>query len=144
MATAGLTGNYALAPENGVETSRYIILQGNSFAGQRSAFRNDLEALLWEETQKWGVDYEKAWKLIQAESNWKESAVGDNGLAFGCLQFHKSTFETYKVYYEGLSLLQYKSCADQIRLAVRMIADGKGSNWSLYKRIWNSKTLISQ
>ena len=78
------------------QEGRLIFIEGNSLvSGQSGVFCNDLEGYLWEATDKYNVDYEKMWNLIQCESFWNPQAKGDAGRAFGLLQFHLPTFEFY-------------------------------------------------
>lgn len=71
-------------------------------------------------------------RLIECESNWNETAVGDHGKAYGLLQFWETTFELYKNKYD-LPELQYKDPDDQITLASIMIRDGHEHNWTCWK-----------
>ena len=121
-------------PENKEWIPNYLLVQQNSFLWQPSVFGNDLEGLLWFESQKFGLDYEKLYTLIQKESGWKETAVGDSGKAYGIAQFWRSTFYGYAKKY-GMDELQYENPSDQILLMVRMIADGQAFNWTAARGI---------
>lgn len=74
--------------------------------------------------------------LIKYESSGNKSAKGDwNGqkyLANGILQFHESTFETYKRRY-GMDYLRYNDARSQIVLADRMLREDFSnlSHWSV-------------
>ena len=64
--------------------------------------------------------------LIHYESSGIEDAVGDHGLAYGVLQFHKATFNQYKDRYE-LFWLKYENSKHQIRLADTMLKEDFGN-----------------
>ena len=108
------------------QEDRLILIEGNSLVSrQSSVFCNDLEGYLWETADKYNVDYEKMWNLIQCESAWNPQAEGDEGKAFGLLQFHKPTFEFYCDKYKH-SDYSYYNPENQITLAVEMISNGLG------------------
>ena len=110
-----------------------ILIEGNSLlSGQSGVFSNNLETHLWEMTEKYNVNYEKMWKLIQCESNWNPQAKGDKGKAFGLLQFHEPTFNFYCDQY-GYDY-SYYTPKHQITLAVEMISNGLIQHW---KKCWN-------
>ena len=71
--------------------------------------------------------------LIRFESNGNPEAIGDNGKAYGILQFWQSTFNFYAEKY-GLDL-DYNSAEDQIILASEMLKRNPASirNWSAAK-----------
>jgi len=69
--------------------------------------------------------------LIKNESAGNPEAVGDGGLAYGILQFHKKTFDYYSMNY-GLKL-DYHSPQDQITLAKIMLKNNLGYHWTTYK-----------
>ena len=71
--------------------------------------------------------------LIEKESGGKVDAVGDEGKAFGILQFWLGTFNHFKEKYK-MSWLEYKDPGDQITLAELMLTDGYGFHWTTYKR----------
>lgn len=74
-------------------------------------------------------------KVMECESNGKQSAVGDYGLSRGVMQFQKETFNRLsKLMGEELN---YNSSFDQIKLATWAIANGHGSNWTAYRAIMN-------
>lgn len=77
-------------------------------------------------------------KIIQCESQGKQSAVGDNGLSRGIAQFQKPTFTSLsKLMGEELD---YNSSNDQIKLMVWSIANGYGRNWTTYRALKNGGT----
>ena len=114
-----------------LQEGRLLLIEGNSLvSGQSGALQNDLESLIWEAAEKYGLDYDFFKAVINCECNLKkdhEKCLGDKGLAFGRAQFHKSTFEAYCV---G----DYKSERDQVFCAAEMISGGKGFNWSCFKK----------
>ena len=71
-------------------------------------------------------------KLFKCESDFRENAVGDNGLAYGIAQFHKQTFEAFAKQ-EG-EKLNYHSTYDQIKLTAWAIANGYGDHWTCYSK----------
>ena len=121
----------ALAP---TEPQSLVLVQENSLRANYIALATDLEAYLWQESQKYNLDYEKLHTLIQKESGWKETAVGDSGRAFGLAQFWQGTFYGYAKRY-GLYELEYKDPYAQIQLMAKMIADGQAFNWTAAKGI---------
>lgn len=66
--------------------------------------------------------------LIECESNWKETAEGDNGNSIGVLQFKKETFRQFSQKY-GLHDLERQNSYNQIDLAAVMIQDGYIYHW---------------
>ena len=84
---------------------------------------------------QYGTDKEILMKMIECESGWNESALGDNGRAYGLLQFHKASFDRMaKAFGEELD---YKSSSDQIRLASWAIQNGYAREWTSYRAIKN-------
>jgi len=72
--------------------------------------------------------------LIQCESGYNPNATGDSGLAFGILQFHKPTFDTYSERYK--MELDYRNPVHQIVLCDLMLQEDfkNVSHWTC----WNS------
>lgn len=71
--------------------------------------------------------------LIQKESGGNPEAVGDKGLAFGILQYHRATFDHFCGKYN--LTLDYKNPDHQIRLCDLMLEDDFNNikHWSVYK-----------
>ena len=72
--------------------------------------------------------------VVQHESDWQPTAVGDHGLAKSCAQFHQATFNEMKRE-ASLPLLEYTNCADQITLLNWALAHHEGSQWTTYRRL---------
>jgi len=89
-------------------------------------------------TLVYGGDAEINKKVIQCESNGKQTAVGDSGLSRGIAQFQKPTFDmlSKKMGEE----LDYNSSYDQIKLMVWSISNGYGRNWTAWRAIMNGGT----
>jgi hypothetical protein len=66
-------------------------------------------------------------KLLNCESGWDKTAIGDKGKANGIAQFHKRTYDTFADNY-GL-VGSYKNPYSQINLASQMISDGLANQW---------------
>jgi hypothetical protein len=71
--------------------------------------------------------------LISHESSWRANVYGDNGRAFGLLQFHRPTFNMFSKKY-NLTLDYYKPI-DQIILASIILNDNINYiyHWSTWK-----------
>ena len=61
--------------------------------------------------------------LIKRESGGRTDAYGDHGKAYGILQFHRATFNSFSKEY-GMTYLEYENPQDQIMLADFMLSDG--------------------
>jgi hypothetical protein len=74
--------------------------------------------------------------LITYESQYNPNATGDGGLAFGILQFHRNTFDTYSHKYE--LELDYKNPIHQIILADLMLQDDFDNiiHWSPWRKCY--------
>ena len=79
-------------------------------------------------------------RLIKCESNWKETALGDNGRSFGILQFKEKTFEHFAEKY-GFRELEIRNPYHQIDLAALMIKNGYLYHWEncAGKAGWNDQ-----
>lgn len=112
-----------------------IILQGNSLIAPKILSQTDKKAVLSVFYDENGLDLDPLIKcLIKHESNGNPNAIGDNGKAFGVLQFHLPTFEYFKHRY-GLDYLQYEDPQDQILLANLIIGEDFNNvkHWTTYK-----------
>lgn len=69
--------------------------------------------------------------LIECESGGDEQAIGDEGRAYGILQFHEPTFTEFAQKYNIKR--DWKDPTSQIILAREMIADGYGYLWTCHK-----------
>jgi len=70
--------------------------------------------------------------LIKYESGGREDVYGDNGKAYGILQFHRPTFELYSTKYE--LDIDYKNPEHQIILAEKMLKDGLAYHWTPWRK----------
>lgn len=80
------------------------------------------------------VEASLALGVARCESEFKTTAVGDSGLAYGVYQFHQPTFKEFAKAY-GDPSLEYKNTEDQIELAMWAISNGKGNHWTCYRKI---------
>lgn len=80
------------------------------------------------------VDEDTALSVARCESEFKTTAVGDSGRAYGVYQFHEPTFREFAKKF-GNEGLEYKSTEDSIQLAMWALANGKGNHWTCYRKI---------
>jgi hypothetical protein len=76
----------------------------------------------------------KALKIIQCESSCRHDVYGDKGLAYGIAQFHKPTFNEFKLK-AGRPELNYKSEEDQIWLLKWAIENGRTRHWTCARKL---------
>lgn len=119
-----------LLQEEGSNTQ--LLIQNNSFKG-KSATIWGLDLMVWEATEKYGIDYYLLRDCLNEECNFSkkhETCLGDRGLAFGRCQFHKPTWKANCV---G----DYRTATerDQIFCMAKMWSEGKQNEWSCYKKI---------
>ena len=69
--------------------------------------------------------------VMNCESGGLDTAVGDKGLAYGPMQFHRETFDWMKQK-ANLPLLEYTNPQDQLTLAAWAFAHGYQNNWSCF------------
>lgn len=67
---------------------------------------------------------------IDCESNWKITALGDGGKAYGLAQFHRPTFEMFKQS-RGLDV-EYDSAKGQLELMAWAFANDLQHHWTCY------------
>jgi hypothetical protein len=78
---------------------------------------------------KYSLDESELSRVINCESSYRTTAIGDGGLAYGLLQFHKPTFDGFC---EG----DYYSAKDQLECAGKMFQTPKLKlHWSCYKML---------
>lgn len=86
-------------------------------------------------TIQYGVDSNIFKKVMYCESKNNPNPPGynDGGKAYGVMQFHKQTFDTYskKLGEE----LDYYSAQDQIKLAAYMFSINQQKHWTCYTKI---------
>ena len=85
----------------------------------------------------YGVESRIVAKVIDCESNGKQSAVGDSGRSRGIAQFQKPTWNWMEKKFVGEygDKLDYNSSFDQIKLLSYAISKGWGNNWTSYVAI---------
>ena len=121
----------ANAPTNSGLKERY---REQEFTAKRSisiqATKEELQDYLAFKTANTGL-YEEMCNVIQCESSWKPNAVGDSGLAFGILQYHRPTFDNFC---KG----DYYNPYDQIDCAISMFQNNLKNHWSCYRQLVSS------
>ena len=116
-----LDGNLIVVNDNSIKGTNLPFYPKIATYASLNAFDTILEASLIAE--KYGLNEKRFLKLIYCESTFDENAIGDNGKAFGLLQFHKPTFNQYC---EG----DYYNMNDQLNCAAKMIKNGLSYKWS--------------
>lgn len=82
-----------------------------------------------------GIEGSLIKKIVKCESEFKTTALGDGGRAYGLMQYHKASFERHaKLFGEELD---YYSSHDQIKLGTFAISKGMGREWTSYRAIMN-------
>jgi hypothetical protein len=99
--------------------------------------KETLQLFLYEQV---GYDYKEysiIKKVINCESEWKISAVGDSGLATGLCQYHTPTFNQFsKEYFQETGHeLVIENPRHQIILTVWAFDKGYHNHWTCYKKI---------
>lgn len=86
-------------------------------------------------TEQYGVDSNVFKKVMFCESgnNPEPRGYNDGGKAYGIMQFHKETFDTYSK--QLGEVLDYHSSMDQIKLAAYMFSIKKQTQWSCYSKV---------
>lgn len=74
------------------------------------------------------------YETAKCESNFRETAVGDGGLAYGVMQFHEATFNWFKKL-SGMTELEYRNSYDQVDLAVWAFQNNLNSHWSCWRKL---------
>ena len=84
-------------------------------------------------SEKYGVSEQDLLDIAKCESNMKHEGVyGDGTLAYGIFQFHRGTFNMFKVE-AGKPDMEYENMGDQIELTAWALKKGYGYHWSCYK-----------
>jgi len=94
-----------------------------------NASSNELKEYLALITEKYGLNYEELYKVVECESNWNVNAVGDDGRSFGLAQFLKTTFE------EECNGDYYNSY-DQLKCMGEMWDRGMQRRWTCYRLLY--------
>lgn len=90
----------------------------------------------------YGVKQDIALGIARCESEFRYDVKGDGGKAYGVYQFHKPTFEEFKVAF-GDTSLDYKNPKDAIQLAMWAISQGKQNHWTCYEKVKSKKFIKS-
>lgn len=80
------------------------------------------------------VDETTALSVARCESEFKSTAIGDGGRAYGVFQFHEQTFREFAKQF-GNETLEYKNPEHSIQLAMWALANGKGNHWTCYRKL---------
>jgi len=72
--------------------------------------------------------------VIECESSGRTTVYGDDGDAFGILQFHQKTFNWLKKK-SGMKNLKRSSPIDQIKLFQWAVRHGYGGLWTCYREL---------
>lgn len=86
----------------------------------------------------YGVEGSLIKKMVQCESEYKTTAIGDGGMARGLLQYHQGSFKRHAELFG--EELDYYSSHDQIKLGTWAVANGYGREWTSYRAIQNGGT----
>lgn len=74
------------------------------------------------------------YETAKCESNFRENAVGDSGLAYGVFQFHERTFNSFRQK-AGMPYLEYHNPYDQTILASWAFKNGLSYHWTCFTRL---------
>ena len=126
------------------EVGTMIMVSDNSVKGMSSVCTEEelrLDEILRSNDINWvldeGVEYGNTLKcLIKYESQFNPNATGDRGLAFGILQFWRSTFDQYSKKFN--LKLDYKNPVHQIVLADLMLQSDYNeiTHWSPWRKCY--------
>ena len=133
MALAGnlVMATPAVLPESSTPASPVEEIQKTDPACTSKAC---VKALIEFYADMYGVDRKVALKVAECESEFKTTATGDSGKAYGVFQFHKPTFKEFAKEF-GDESLEYKNTEHAIELAVWALAQGKGYHWTCYRNL---------
>lgn len=99
----------------------------------------NVSTLIQDDALAFKVDPVKFADTVQCESQGNLESIGDHGLAYGPLQFHKATFNWMKgaAIKEGepFQNLSYTNPQDQITLGAWAFAHGEAKQWSCYSEL---------
>ncbi len=109
------------------DSNTQLLIQGNSLKG-KSAIIRGTELIIWEASEKYGVDYGILYNLAKCESGLvHENKWGDNGRSFGIYQWQQASWKLYNNKF-GLSLERNK-IEDQAELTAIVLKNGGWRNW---------------
>lgn len=81
-----------------------------------------------------GIDKQVLWNLAVCESGMRHDGIyGDNGRAYGLMQFHRRTFDWFKKM-AGRESMRIENMYDQIVLAAWAIKNGFGEHWTCFRK----------
>ena len=115
------------SPQSEYEAENLILSDGFiSSLGRNITYIPTTKTLLSQYAEEYGVDYDILSKVIMCESGFRHDNVfGDNGKAYGILQYHKSTFDQFC---EG----DYYDLNDQLKCGAIMFSQGLQYHWSCF------------
>lgn len=87
----------------------------------------------------YGIDSKLVSKVIECESKYDHTNLGDGGRAFGVMQYHKASFLRHAKLM-GEPNLDYYSTYDQIKVGTWALANGHAREWTSYRAIMNGGT----
>lgn len=122
----------AEAPEAEERPSTEEIEQINEVSYFDVPLSEDLQDHIFSECEKYGVDPAIIIAMIERESTFRESVVGDNGNSFGLMQiqprWHKARMERLNC--DNL-LDPYQNVTVGVDLLAELIDTGRGLDWAL-------------
>jgi len=90
---------------------------------------NELKGFLYDLSIKYGQSYEKMYQVIDCESGWDNTQIGDDGRSIGIAQFLRSTFS------ENCTG-DYYSAKDQLTCLASMWQNGLQKRWTCYRMLF--------
>ncbi|MDO8493669.1 MAG: transglycosylase SLT domain-containing protein [bacterium] len=90
-------------------------------------------ALIKKYADQYDFPEKMALAVASCESEFKTTALGDRGKAYGIYQFHKPTFEMFSK--KLGEKLNYHDTEDNIKLAIWALSQDKGHHWTCYRKI---------
>lgn len=93
-----------------------------------------IESMIATQANIWGIHPGRFLATAKCESGLRHEGVyGDNGKAYGIMQFHRGTFDWFAKMYG--KQMDYYSREDQIELAAWAFANGYASHWTCFNRL---------
>ena len=131
IATAVLIGTLIPTKTLGDRSEALVIQTPLDVLTDTSSKDEIIEAIRYT-AQKYLIDESQLMTVINCESSYKTTAIGDSGLAYGLLQFHRPTFDRFCV---G----DYYSAKDQLNCAGKMWQTPRLKlHWSCFKKFFTS------
>lgn len=101
---------------------------------EKSAILNNKINSLDKELRKELIQKELIAKIIACESDGNSTAIGDNGKAYGIVQYHKATFEEH-ARKANLKNADWKNPKHQLYLLGWALNNNEGGKWTCYNKI---------